>query len=74
MRNSSLAVVRSEETVGSRSEPAVGGERSTAAPPDPEVPAKATRRQFSAEYKPRILREADACKEPGAVGALAFDG
>jgi transposase len=35
-----------------------------------EVAAKATRRRFSAEYKRKILREADACTEPGAIGAL----
>ena len=38
--------------------------------PDPEVPAKVHRRQFTAEYRRRILKEADACKKPGAVGAL----
>jgi transposase-like protein len=38
--------------------------------PDPEVAAKARRRQFSAEYKLRILKEADACKGAGEVGAL----
>jgi transposase len=38
--------------------------------PDPEVPAKAKRRQFSAEYRMRILREADACKASGELGAL----
>ena len=38
-------------------------------PPDPEVLEKAQRRQYSAEYKLRILREADAT-EPGHVGAL----
>jgi transposase len=27
-------------------------------------------RQFSAEYKRRILEEADACTEPGQIGAL----
>lgn len=37
---------------------------------DPEVPEKARRRQFSAEYKMRILQEADACSEPGEIGAL----
>lgn len=37
---------------------------------DPQVPAKATRRQFSAEYKRRILREAEAATEPGELGAL----
>jgi len=35
-----------------------------------EVLAKATRRRFSAEYKLRILREAEACTEPGEIGAL----
>jgi transposase-like protein len=38
--------------------------------PDVEVVAKPTRRRFTAEYKRRILREADACTEPGAIGAL----
>jgi transposase-like protein len=37
---------------------------------DPEVPAKAKRRQFSAEYKRRIVREADAASAPGEIGAL----
>ena len=50
-------------------------ERAAAAPskgkaPDPEVSARATRRKFTAEYKLRIVREADACTEPGQVGAL----
>src|SRR5829696_3501578 len=39
-------------------------------PPDPEVPEKAKRRRFSAEYKLAIVREADACTEPGEIGAL----
>ena len=39
-------------------------------PPDPEVPEKAKRRRFSAEYKLAILREADRCAEPGQIGAL----
>ena len=38
--------------------------------PEVEVVAKATRRRFSAEYKLKILREAEACAEPGAIGAL----
>jgi transposase-like protein len=37
---------------------------------DPEVPEKASRRRFTAEYKVRIVREADACTEPGQIGAL----
>jgi len=43
---------------------------SRATAPDPEVPAKVPRRQFTAEYRRRILKEADACKKPGEVGAL----
>jgi transposase len=35
-----------------------------------EVVAKATRRRFTVEYKRKIVREADACKTLGAVGAL----
>lgn len=38
--------------------------------PDPEVVPKAERRRFTAEYKLRILAEADACTKPGAIGAL----
>jgi transposase-like protein len=38
--------------------------------PDPEVVPVATRRQFSAAYKQRILEEADGCEEPGQVGEL----
>ena len=38
--------------------------------PDPEVVAKPQRRRFTAEYRLRILKEADACKKPGEVGAL----
>ena len=35
-----------------------------------EVVAKATRQRFSVDYKRKIVREADACKTPGGVGAL----
>jgi transposase-like protein len=34
------------------------------------VPAKPTRRRFSAEYRLRILKEADACTKAGDLGAL----
>ena len=45
--------------------------KKTEARPDPEVPAKATRRRFTAEYKLRILREADELRERGeGLGAL----
>ena len=36
----------------------------------PEVVVKAERRRFTAEYKLRVLEEADACRQPGEVGAL----
>ena len=38
--------------------------------PDPEVAEKAVRRKFTAEYKRRILKEADACTRQGQIGAL----
>src|SRR3972149_4512596 len=38
--------------------------------PDPEVVVKAQRRRFTAEYKRRILQEADACTQHGEIGAL----
>jgi transposase-like protein len=38
--------------------------------PEVEVVAKTSRRRFPAEYKRKILREADACTAPGAIGAL----
>jgi transposase-like protein len=38
--------------------------------PDPEVPEKALRRKFSAEYKLRILQLADSCSDPGSLGRL----
>ena len=57
--------------VGERSDEtprAVGGSRSV--PPDPEVVAKPTRRQFTAAYRLRILEEAERCTQPGEVGRL----
>ena len=38
--------------------------------PEIEVTAKPTRRRFTVEYKRKIVREADGCKTPGAIGAL----
>jgi transposase-like protein len=35
-----------------------------------EVVAKATRRRFTVDYKRKIVRAADGCKTPGAIGAL----
>lgn len=49
--------------VGVPSSPAAG-------PPPIEVQARASRRGFTADYKLRVLSEADACRAPGEVGAL----
>lgn len=38
--------------------------------PDPEVVPTPHRRRFTAEYKLRILQEAEACTKPGQIGEL----
>jgi transposase len=38
--------------------------------PDPEVPERASRRRFTAEYKLQVLRQADQCAGVGELGAL----
>lgn len=46
-------------------------ERHDGGTPDPEVPLKAQRRRFTAEYKAEILRRADACQTgSGELGEL----
>lgn len=67
--------VSAGETQGARRASAVSPARDRAEGrggiADPEVPAKATRRRFPAEYKQRILREADAARgDAGQIGAL----
>ncbi len=37
---------------------------------NPEVVEKASRRRFTTEYKQRIATEAEACSQPGELGAL----
>ncbi len=53
---------------GGRSSAATDGAR--AGVPDPELVERARRRRFSAEYKLRVLRAADACIRLGEIGAL----
>jgi transposase len=48
----------------------LGTEEAVEQRPDPSVPEKPVRRRFDAEYKARILREADQLTRPGQVGAL----
>ena len=60
-----------ERSGGERSEPERSDSPDVARAdpaPDPEVPEKAARRRFSAEYKLSILEKVDACK--GKLGAL----
>ena len=47
-----------------------GGRAAPVGVPDPELVEQAKRRSFTAEYKARILAEADACTRPGEVGEL----
>ena len=50
-------------------EPNLNGNLKTEGP-DPEVVPRAKRGHFTAEYKLRILAEAEECQEPGQIGAL----
>lgn len=62
---------RSEADRSAAAGKTVATEPATPSRPDPEVIADAKRRTFSAEYKQRILAEADAAAaHPGAIGAL----
>ncbi len=58
-----------ERAVGERSE-AAGGRGAREGAPEPELVERPVRRRFSAEYKLRVLREAEACTRPGEIGAL----
>ena len=75
-----MAMLGPARSGGERSEPErSGGPNSAVLPapispsggpaPDPEVVAKPIRRHHTAEYKLRILREADTCG-PGGIAAL----
>ncbi|SRR6266498_4193018 len=66
-----LASPGAERSEAERSEAersAAPGEAKTL--PDPEVVAKAQRRQFTADYKRGVLAEADSANDTGAIGAL----
>jgi transposase-like protein len=60
---------RSEDSRSGEAGKTVAPEPPAQTRPDPEVIADAKRRTFTAEYKQRILAEADAAG-PGGVGAL----
>ena len=55
--------------------PGVPGERSEPGTPgmegsNPEVSPKPKRRNFTAQYKRRIVEEADRCQKPGEIGCV----
>ena len=59
------------ETEGARRATGVSNNKATRNyVPDPEVSEKATRRRFTAQYKLRILQEADNSTSFGQIGAL----
>jgi len=60
--------VRRATGISSRSR--TGGLADLSVVPDSEVREKPVRRRFTAGYKRRILREAEACKEQGRLGGL----
>jgi transposase len=62
---------RSEDSRSGEAGKTVAPEPPAQTRPDPEVVADAKRRTFTAEYKQRILEEADAAAaQPGGIGAL----
>lgn len=68
MEKNEAAGREAERAEGERSE-AAGGSAAPQAVLDPEL-KRPKRRHFSAEYKLKVLKEADACKKPGELGAL----
>ena len=78
-------LINSPRSGGERSEPERSGVLASSAPPtvsptaeakipDPEVNAKARRRQFSSEYKRHMLQEAASCDSGGIAALLRREG
>ena len=65
-RRDGVAARFGERAVGERSESA----GASVGPPGPELVERPLRRTFTAESKLRILKEAEACSQPGEIGAL----
>ena len=62
-----------EEMEGARRATGVsstGALANAAADSDPEILERPQRRRFTAKYKLQVLEQADACTEPGEIGAL----
>src|SRR5680860_1599192 len=69
MEKNGAAGRETQRAEGERSE-AAGGNAASEQVPDPELTERPKRRHFSADYKLAILKEADACKKQGELGAL----
>jgi transposase len=77
-RTEHVTVLEINGDAGDRGVPGAEGERdsavaaraSLAGAPDRELVERAKRRRFTAEYKLKIVREAEACTRPGEIGAL----
>ena len=75
LESNGLEVVADGSGAGRSAEGAVGDRSGVAGGvrvgvSDPELVERPRRRRFSAEYKLRIVREADACSRSGEVGEL----
>src|SRR3989442_4996374 len=61
---------RGAERAGGERSGAAAGRAAPAGVADPELLERPARRRVTAEYKLRVLREAEACSRPGELGAL----
>jgi hypothetical protein len=64
------AAGRETERAEGESSGAAGGSAPPEAVPDPELTERPKRRSFTAKYKLKVLKQADAAKKPGELGAL----
>ena len=68
--SSNTEVTQAPVSEGARRATVDSGAHSPVGALDPEVTDRAKRRRFTAEYKLRILRQADTCRGDGDLGAL----
>lgn len=69
-RETGVEVLVSPVTVPGPNGGAASGEAARRRVPSAGVPEKPKRRSFTAAYKVRIVEEAEACTQPGEIGAL----
>ena len=64
------SAVESEGARRATGDSTAGAATGTPVRPDPEVPEKRQRRQYTAAYKKQILEEADRCVDSRQIGAM----